>query len=197
MFGMVICDFLRYQYQIRIKKEAIAISFRTLFKNVVPLFSTVVVFMSTYLTSTAISPFNCVKASSTTYVLWKNPSEICFRGTWNEYIFFAGTFTIVYLLFVPSSILFVFVKYRKHVADPVFLKKFGSLVNPYKPRYYYWELVMLLKRIAFISVRDIVFIAFDNQTKFVLSITILAFFLSLEIYFEPYLTKKSNLENIS
>jgi hypothetical protein len=197
MFGMVLCDMLRLLYQRYFKKKMQKISLFSLFKNVLPLFSSVVVFMSTYLTSTAISPFNCVKVSNNTFVLWKNPSEICFRGSWAENIYFAVTFSIIYLVLVPLSILLVFIKYRKRIAEPQFLKKFGSLIDPYKPRYFYWELVMLVKRIAFISVREIILIGYDEQFKFILSILILSLFFALEIYFAPYCTENSNIQNIS
>lgn len=153
--------------------------------------------MFTFLISTALSPFNCVRVSDTTFVLWKNPSEVCFRGKWSDNLGMTIILGIVYLVLVPLILLFIFIKYRKEIDHPTFFKRFGSLVIPFKLRFFYWELVMLVKRVAFMAVRELAFIVSGTRMKFILSTMIIAIFTALEVALAPYATEMSNLMNFS
>jgi hypothetical protein len=52
---------------------------------------------------------------------------------------------------------FVLYKYKKNDAmmSNNFQWTFGGIVNPYKPKFYYWEVVMLIRKTIYVSLVDL------------------------------------------
>ncbi len=146
--------------------------------------------------STVFSPFNCIKdAENDVYILWNNPSQNCFEKEWNSYLPFIISMSFIYAIIVPGFFAFIFFKNRKDPSRPKFRARYGALVQPYRPKYFYWELILMLKRASFFLVNQLGFFSDNYTARFSASICMLAIFGSIDVMLEPYNTKRSNMLN--
>jgi hypothetical protein len=102
-----------------------------------------------------------------------------------------------YAVSIPFFFAYIFIKNRKDPRNPAFRKRFGALVKPYKSKFYFWELVLILKKSSFFVVNQMGFLSDNYITRFSTSICLLACFGALEVYLEPYDSKPANLLNLT
>mmetsp|Transcript_19934 Transcript_19934/g.3253 ORF Transcript_19934/g.3253 Transcript_19934/m.3253 type:complete len:104 (-) Transcript_19934:61-372(-) len=79
----------------------------------------------------------------------------CWDDTHLGYVLFLGLpALIVWILLLPSIILLILIRYRKLINEYSMKTKLGFLYNGFKPKYYYWEMILLYRKIfvAFIAV---------------------------------------------
>jgi hypothetical protein len=103
--------------------------------------------------------------------------------------------SIIYAGFVPGFFIILFLKNRKDPGDPKFRHLFGALVSPYKLKYFYWELILMLKRGSFIIVNQLGSLSANYLVRFGASVCILAMFGAIEVIVQPYSSDFSNLIN--
>jgi hypothetical protein len=166
-------------------------------KRVVPLVFSSAVNLFTFLVSNSVSPFNCVSHESDgqkSFIMAINPVENCYEGAWNYHLPFVIAFSLLYAVFFPLVILSTFYANRRAIDDPKFVSGYGSLIFLYGREYFFWELISMLKRAAFVIMTQFL-TAKENQysTKFAASISTIGFFSALEILLIPYATQNLNL----
>jgi hypothetical protein len=116
----------------------------------------------TLLVAGAVSPFVCAEQFGS-HVLLSSPSIKCFKGEWNTAAFFIYTFAIVYFVGYPVFVGITFWNNRRNLKDDDFAKKFEHLIGSYKQECFYWELVMLGKRMSFAIVSQVAPIYGENN----------------------------------
>jgi hypothetical protein len=100
-----------------------------------------------------------------------------------------------YLICVPVFFIVVLVKNRKEPGNPTFRARFGALVSPYRLKYFYWEMVLMVKRGLFIVINQTGYLSNNYAVRFSVSVCTIAVFGGFELITAPYNTKSSNLVN--
>jgi hypothetical protein len=161
-------------------------------------FSFALITFYTFIISTAISPFECSKSEGDTgYTLIKAPSQRCFDVSWLAHLPLVVIFLLLYLVVFPVCFFLVFFRFRKNVSTSKFQSRFGALVSPYKTRTFYWELILLLKRIVFILSADLGTLLPSSQVKYFLMLSTLCVFFIFEAFVEPYTSDSRNRISVS
>jgi hypothetical protein len=142
--------------------------------------------------STTLSVFNCKDQLNGIKTLHKEPSVICYQSAWMRQfpaIFFG---ILLHLLVFPISLVWLFLKNRKNRRSAEFRKNYGLLVKPYSDACYFWECMVILKRVLFVM-----FSEFLKNEKFLASVAVLMFFFWLDAVAMPYATVEANNLNLT
>jgi heme/copper-type cytochrome/quinol oxidase subunit 2 len=118
----------------------------------ISLYSYGMVRLATYVLLTGMSPFRCFKQMDGSYTLVASPNLDCYDQQWNSNTFtiFLGILQVVLL---PLVLMWVLWNYSSN--DNKFMWRFGHLTRKYKDQFYYWEVVMMLKKLIFVMVVDL------------------------------------------
>jgi hypothetical protein len=117
--------------------------------KVIHSFVFLLVSMYTFLATNAFSPFQCLQQPDGTYTLITDPSANCYDSTWYSnlaFVVFSGIFTV---FVIPCKLFHVLYKNRDNLNSKEFVSRYGTLVDSYKPKFYYWELYNVLKKTLF------------------------------------------------
>jgi hypothetical protein len=114
-----------------------------------------------------------------------NPSLQCFHKDWNAHIAIAVLFSLTYCCVLPGSLIYISWSSRDQLHSPEFHRKYGSLVDQYEDKFFWWELMMALKKAMFVLFGSILSVSRQEDDLFV-SVSILLIFLYLEIMLKPY-----------
>jgi hypothetical protein len=156
------------------------------------MFSFLIIGLYTFISSAAVEPLNCVQQADGFYVLAKLRSEPCFAGTWNTYSPAIYLFFGIYCLLLPLVLAYILVHNKKNIGSDVFEHNFGSIVSPYKRRYYFWELLVVLRRSLFVISNN--FLSFQGEDeRYAVGVFFLFVFLFLDMIFSPYKSNNLNL----
>jgi hypothetical protein len=149
------------------------------------------VYLSLYslIMSSWVDAFNCQKQEAGVYILVKNPSLKCFDDLWKAHLASIVIFGLLNLIIVPGFLLSVVLKIRPTIDTPETQKKYAFLVSQYQARYYYWELVAVLKRVLLFCS-----LGLFNQSavKYFLAVAIQFVFVFLDVMVEPYKVEEQN-----
>jgi hypothetical protein len=160
------------------------------------LMSFMVVGFYTLLISTVVQPFNCTKQLDGTFTLTKAPSLKCFDASWNKHLPAISFFLILYGFSIPLVMIWIFYKNRKQIFTVSFRSRYHSLTSPYKTRYFYFEIVFMLKRALFVLSND--FLSATSYTvRYFTGVGTLLFFFWIDILLLPYQNKNFNLLSCS
>jgi hypothetical protein len=162
--------------------------------RVIPLLAVLVITMYTYLVSSALSPFKC-KFSNNQYVMYDNPSSLCFDDIWYSKLGQVVIFCLIYGLLAPGLIIFMFYSNRKNLKDPIFVARFGALIRNYKDSFFWWDLMPMLKRAIFVVSAAFLLVVKTEVTLSYITQFFLFCYVALEVSCNPY--KEHNLLVIS
>jgi hypothetical protein len=155
-------------------------------QRVMSLFSFVVVTLYTLAISTVVQPFNCAKQPDGSYLLTKSSNISCFNSDWLWHLPWVVIFMLVYGIAFPAVITYFFVKYRRDVNTAWFQSRFRSLVSPYSMMFFYWELVIMLKRSIFVVSNDFMSLSNSYLVKYFIGIGLLCAYLWIDVNIRPY-----------
>jgi hypothetical protein len=145
--------------------------------------------------SAALSPVNCVTDEEGNFYLQKDPSVACYDQKWFSNIALVSFFLIFYPLAVPIGLCYLFFINRKQRTSPQFLSKWGFLVSPYRPRYFWWEVLVILKRTIMVLMSQ--FLASSNVSMRIgIPVMLQAVFIVLDLFRTPYKLPHHNSYNI-
>jgi hypothetical protein len=161
--------------------------------RLISLFQFIVVALYTFIVSTVFQPFNCIKQSDGSYTMTKSPSYKCYDEQWNKNVAPIVMFILVYCIGFPAALGYIFLKNQSNLDSVHFRVRFGNLISPYSRKYFYWELVVMLKRSLFIVSNDFLTINTDYISRYFVGIGILCFFFWLDVTCSPYAKHEMNL----
>jgi hypothetical protein len=126
-----------------------------------------------------------------------NPSTRCYGSVWRAHLPEMMFFLLLNGVFGPLFIIYSFWTNRHFPEREPFRSRFLPLMIPYKREYFFWELVIMLKRSSFVISNSFLTSKGASYTaKFFTSICILFSFLWVEILCQPYTTKEFNINSI-
>lgn len=160
-------------------------------QRVVSMLAVMVSTCYTLVISSAFTPFDCVPQRNGQLTMRQNPSQFCGDSLWRKHLPMVLVFLFCYGLGIPVGVSFLFLKNRKRSEDPQFRKKFKLLINSYRSEYYFWELVNVLKRALFFLLLQL-WNRSSFGSRFMLLLSLLSFFLFLDVTCRPYATSYVN-----
>jgi hypothetical protein len=140
----------------------------------------------TFIVSVGLSPFRCFEQEDGTSTLVASSSLNCYDANWRSHGFTIAL-GVLEIIAIPGFLTVVLWKYRTPQSrmDNIFNWRYGILVNPYKPKYFWWALFLLLKRTVLVMVIDLT----NSYSPFIrvgLVLMILFIGMTLDGYCQPY-----------
>jgi hypothetical protein len=158
------------------------------------MFDKVTMLLFTMILSSIASVFDCVRVSDERYVLRAYASSTCYAKEWYSQVLEISFFIFVYLLVFPLRLFRIFFKMKdnpKLRLDP----EFNYLTSGYKPSFFWWDAVQLLKRTIFVLFSQFLFSEVDSSLRMICSIVVIICFAALEFTRMPFqfnATSKNN-----
>jgi hypothetical protein len=150
----------------------------------------------TMIVVTLVQPFNCFRRDDGKYYLYADQSKLCYDTEWKQNVSASSFYFILYLAAIPGSCIAALYTYRHKLDEPLFKKRFGQLVAPYKKKYFWWEIVVISRKIV-LGLTFQVFGSFLSKTGQVFFIILMLFgFLFLEVVNMPSATLHDNVLSI-
>lgn len=135
-------------------------------------FASVVMFTSVIYTS--LSPLQCYQVGeSDTYFMYKNPSMECYDGRWNFHLPLVCIFVVLYCFALPLSCAAVFARNRHNIQEEWFVRRYGSMIRRYRPWFFWWEFVVMLKKLIFVVSLHYLVLSNNGSANFFVSICVL------------------------
>eukprot|EP01132_Coremiostelium_polycephalum_P000919 gene919-1161_t len=104
-----------------------------------------------------------------------------------------GLFPIIVLF--PMTILVLLYRQRTRLSDPNVQRKLGVFYLKYKPPFYFWDVITLLKRVFIVTLS---LLQYDSSERSISLVIVCFASLFLQIKYQPFLSSKdNNLETIS
>jgi hypothetical protein len=167
---------------------------RHVFRKIVYVFDKVVLLLFTLVISAIFSFFDCTIVRPGEYVIRTQASIKCFDKKWYQELAQVTLFLLLYVIAFPLRLLWIFrrmQKDRKVMTDP----NYQHIIRGFKKRYYWWDMVNVLKRLLFVFGSQFLFSGLNTATRLLLSTLILYFFFALDAYIEPYQFGKVSKNN--
>jgi hypothetical protein len=142
--------------------------------------------------SNTLSVFNCQLQPNGLRTLKKDGSVVCFQSTWANELPTIALALLLYLVVAPIATIWLFYKHRNDHRSREFVQVYGLLISPYSNDCYYWECVVILKRVLFVTTAE-----FLTSNNYYASMSILMFFLWIEAVKNPYNSSDANMLNMS
>jgi hypothetical protein len=140
----------------------------------------------TLLISGAVSPFICLKQADGTEIMVKNPAITCTGGEWLKHYPVVMFLIILYGAFVPLSFLGLLVFNRNNLDDPDVQHYIGTFTRQYKPKFFWWDIIFLLKRALFVVISSLIPANPGNSAPYFGCIFLIFGYLCLEFFVHPY-----------
>jgi hypothetical protein len=152
--------------------------------------------MFTMVVMTVFKPLQCLPQPDGTYSMIAAPSYRCYESLWNFNYPFVIIFCLIFVGLLPLVLMFEFWRNRSNPDALHFLWKYGSLLRPYRKRFFWWEVVSTLKKTIFVVLVD-VFSDLSLYSRLFYIICFLMLFLGIENTFRPFKTARLNALNSS
>ena len=136
-----------------------------------------------------LSIFKCVEMENNNWFLYDDMSIQCFTTSHIAWAVGIGLIGVAYLLGIPM-VMYFFLKTNKiPLYASVEFNSIDFLFRSYTPKYYYWELMILLRK-AMIEVVILIFQSYGAVQQAVSLIILLSVFLLADIQASPYFSSK-------
>eukprot|EP00475_Leptophrys_vorax_P014205 TRINITY_DN20609_c0_g1_i6.p1 TRINITY_DN20609_c0_g1~~TRINITY_DN20609_c0_g1_i6.p1 ORF type:complete len:331 (+),score=36.08 TRINITY_DN20609_c0_g1_i6:1-993(+) len=153
---------------------------------------TIVLSLYILLVSTSISPFDCKRNGTDSYFLRADPGIKCYDLSWNKNIAISVLFCLCYVVVLPCLLCYFFWKVGRNIAirDSKFMLKYRSLIHllsrSYRKPFFYWELMLILKRLTFSLSSQFLLSNVDPTVRVWVSLLSLYVFGWLEVWLQPF-----------
>jgi hypothetical protein len=105
--------------------------------------------MYTFLAINAFKPFQCLSQPDGTSTLEPEPSLNCYDTLWYSNLPFVIIFCLITILAIPLGIFSIVYVNRNNLKSKHFLARYGTLVESYSDKLYWWEIYHLTKKTLF------------------------------------------------
>jgi hypothetical protein len=172
----------------KFKKKEVFFTFVLIFDKMTMLFFTMIL-------SNIVSLFDCVKISDDYFVIRTFPGERCYTTDWLTNLGQLSPLIALYLLVFPLRLCWIFYKMTlfPHLRSH---PEFRYLTQGYKSAFFWWDAILLIKRLVFIAISQFLINAVDTSSRLLSSIIVFGIYIALELLLEPFLfnpVPKNNL----
>eukprot|EP01112_Ceratiomyxa_fruticulosa_P018928 TRINITY_DN6123_c0_g1_i3.p1 TRINITY_DN6123_c0_g1~~TRINITY_DN6123_c0_g1_i3.p1 ORF type:complete len:898 (-),score=136.84 TRINITY_DN6123_c0_g1_i3:76-2769(-) len=133
--------------------------------------------------------FNCKSINGTSY-LEQDYTILCHSSRWYSYLVGTIIMIVFWLVGVPLIFFITLTHNKAKLRRQTILLRFGFLYLYYKDRFYYWEIVELLRRLFLTAI--IVLIDRGSQTQFVVSLLVSFVACLAQVILLPFEDKNDN-----
>jgi hypothetical protein len=164
---------------VRFKRKEALFNFVLIFDKMTMLFFTTIV-------SNIVSLFDCVKISDDYFVIRSFPAERCYTSDWLSNLGQLSPLIVLYLLAFPLRLCWIL--YRMTLLPELRRRpEFRYLTQGYKPAFFWWDAVLLLKRLVFIIISQFLINSVDSTARLFSSIIVFGIYITIELLLEPFL----------
>jgi len=124
---------------------------------------------------------------------------LCFEGEHLRWVLYVGIpFNAIVLIGIPLSGWFVLYRKRKVLVDDYnVVEKYGFLFSGYKLKYWYWEIIILIRKLLLASMTVFMTSTTSTYTQGLAALMIMFASLAIHLFFIPYEDSMlNNLETI-
>jgi hypothetical protein len=154
----------------------------------------ILVSMFTFLSVTAFSPMECLAQPDGTSSMVNNPVEDCFSKNWVSNIPVVILLEIVTVLVIPGYLIRALYRNRENLDGFSFLSRYGTLVEPYKDEYYWWELANMSKKTIYSVVVNLSSSYSENERVYYITLFLFVVMV-VENVVRPYKFESVNVLN--
>ena len=137
-----------------------------------------------------LQSLNCVEIDGTLY-LQEDYSIECFTGTHSDYVFATYFFLALYGLGIPLGSFYLIYQYRHRLYSQNIASSLKFLYIEYKPSRYYWELVIVFRKVAIICMSVFLFSEKTVRYQMIAASWVLQVCLFLHTVYQPFDTTTS------
>ena len=137
-----------------------------------------------------LQALNCVNIDDTLY-LQEDYSIECFIGTHADYVFATYFFLALYGLGIPLGSFYLIYQYRNRLYSQNIANSLKFLYIEYKPNRYYWELVIVFRKVAIICMSVFLFSEKTVRYQMIAASWVLQICLFLHTVYQPFDTMTS------
>jgi hypothetical protein len=182
IFTYLVGIFISRLYLTRRRKESRLLA--SALDKSIALFFVVLTNMYTFILSNVLSAFRCFPQDDGTFTLLSSPALDCYDSYWNDHIPILS-FGILMIILIPVALFIKLYLNRSNRMSNKFYWRFSRFFEPYKPKFYYWEVVVMIRRTIFVALVDLTNSWQKLERAFVL-ITFLIFESFVDIICQPY-----------
>jgi hypothetical protein len=139
--------------------------------------------LTTYVVMVGFSPFRCCRQIDGVYSLVASSNLDCYDDFWFSNLFIA-ILGLGEIALIPLVLFLIFRAQKHSIHDNKFVWKFGMLTDNYVEQFYYWELVVLLKKLIFVMIVDLSN-DFDKHIRVFMAEIVLIGSIFVEYIFQP------------
>lgn len=133
----------------------VSVNSRGVFQLLMRIGTYILISLYTYCLSVAFRPFRCFKQEDGSYTMVDNPSSDCFTAEWFKYAPFTIGYSLALTVCFPIFISYKLWRFRNNLSDENLFRIYGFLITPFSQKLYWWELVLVLKRVIFLVFSDL------------------------------------------
>ncbi|KAJ6252801.1 insulin-like growth factor binding protein [Anaeramoeba flamelloides] len=135
--------------------------------------------------------FDCeYDANENKYSFNLDTAKYCFESWWWQAFPFLLIFIILYIVGIPLLIVYLLMKNSKILTEKQFDLKFGLLCSRYNKSFFFWEIIIMLRKLFLVIFKIFLFNYPDLQI--ILFLLLLLIVLILQFKFRPYIEKRHN-----
>jgi hypothetical protein len=169
---------------------------KDIFLKVVLTYDRIVLLLFTMILSTIASFFDCSKISENLYVLRAYPSSSCYSTEWFSRLGEISFFILLYVLIFPVRLCWIY--FQMTIKPELRIhNEFHYLTSGYKPTFFWWDIVLLLKRTAFVMLSQFLFSSVDSSVRLLSSAIGILGFTALDLLCRPYQSHAVSKNNLN
>ncbi|KAJ3440497.1 insulin-like growth factor binding proteinn-terminal [Anaeramoeba flamelloides] len=164
---------------------------KTLKNNLINAYSTFLTMIYLIVSLKVLEYFDCTHNDNGSWSMDAKPEWFCFEGEWMKLFPVALVALIGYVFGIPIIMGLVLRHYSTRLTEEEFDQKFGLLSARYSKNFYYWEIVIMLRKLAIVALQLML-----GKRQFIqVSLCILVIFVAilLQLKYAPYLETRHNM----
>ncbi|KAJ6249598.1 g protein-coupled receptor-related [Anaeramoeba flamelloides] len=163
---------------------------RSFTNNFINCYSTLLTLIYLILSLHVLQIFDCTKNNEGEYYLDANPKIQCYSSSWYPLFVVSLFLVIIYIIGIPLVLILVLIKYSRKLNEVQFDEKFGLLCCRYSKSYFYWEIVVMVRKLFFVIFQ--IYLTHYKNYQLILCIFVLFVSLLLQFQYKPYLSTRHN-----
>jgi hypothetical protein len=108
----------------------------------------------TYVLSSIFSAFRCYPQDDGSYTLLSSPSLDCYDSLWFDHLFVIALGILVIVITPVALFIILHTNRNRRFSNQVWWR-YGRIMKFYKPKFYFWEVVVLIRKTIFVSLVDL------------------------------------------
>ncbi|KAJ6236681.1 repeat outer membrane protein [Anaeramoeba flamelloides] len=158
--------------------------------NFINCYTTLLTLLYLILTLNVLKIFKCDKRDDGNYYLHASGDIKCFSSDWYDLFIISIIFSLIYIIGIPLLLIILLVHYSKRLNERQFDEKFGLLCCRYSKNYFYWEIVVMIRKLFFVIFQ--IYLTNAKIYQLILCIIVLFIALLLQFVYRPYLIIRHN-----